>query len=61
MVRVHDNHILIALQDLNVDCFEKCELSTKFRSKTRGDMKKNNGMCRTLKLPKLLENVIHFP
>ena len=34
------NYILIALQVLNVDGFEDCELSTKFRAETRGDMEK---------------------
>ena len=34
------NYILIALQVLNVDGFEECELSTKFRAETRGDMEK---------------------
>ena len=34
------NYILIALQVLNVDGFEDCELSTKFRAETGGDMKK---------------------
>ena len=33
------NYILIALQVLNVDGFEDCELSTKFRAETR-DIKK---------------------
>ena len=39
-VRVYGNYILIALQVLNVDGFEDCELSTKFRAETRGDMEK---------------------
>ena len=34
------NYILIALQVLNVDGFEDCELSTKFRAETRGDIEK---------------------
>ena len=55
------NYILIPLQVLNVDDFEESKLSTKFREETRGDVKKNNGMCRTLKLPKLLENVALLP
>ena len=33
-------YILIALQVLNVDGFEDCELSTKFKAETRGDMEK---------------------
>ena len=39
-VRVYGNYILIALKVLNVDGFEDCELSTKFRVETRGGMKK---------------------
>ena len=35
-----DNYILTALQVLNVDGFEDCEFSTKFRAETRGDMEK---------------------
>ena len=34
------NYILIALQVLNVDGFEDCELPTKFRAETRADMEK---------------------
>ena len=34
------NYILIALQVSNVDGFEDCGLSTKFRAETRGDMEK---------------------
>ena len=45
---------------LNIDSFEVCELSTKLRAETRGHIKKINGMCRTLKLPDLLENVVIF-
>ena len=40
MVRAYGNYILIALQDLNVDGFEDCELLTKFRVEARGDMEK---------------------
>ena len=42
MVRVYDNYNLIALSGLDVDDFEGCEFSWKFRAKTKfsGDMEK---------------------
>ena len=37
-VRVYDDYNLIALQGLDTDDFEGCELSKKFRADTSGNM-----------------------
>ena len=39
-VRVCDDYSFIALQDLDTDDLEGCELSKKFRAETSGDMEK---------------------
>ena len=39
-IRVYDNHNLIALQGLDTDGIEGCELSEKFRAETSADMEK---------------------
>ena len=39
-VRVYDNYNLIALQGLDKDGFEGCELSKKFRAENSGNMEK---------------------
>ena len=38
--RVYDNYNLIALQGLDIDNFEGCKISKKFRAETSGDMEK---------------------
>ena len=55
-VRVYDDYNLIALQALNTEDLEGGEFSKKFRAKSSGDMKRTNGLCRTLKSSKLLKN-----
>ena len=48
----------MVLQDLDIDGIEGFEFSKKFRAETSGDnYGKTNGMCRTLKSFKLLENL----
>ena len=59
-VRVYDDYNSIALQAVDTDKFEGCEFSKKFRAKNRGD-EKTNGLCRTLKSSKLLENQVTLP
>ena len=39
-VRIYDNYNLIALSGLDVDDFEGCEFSWKFRAETSDDMEK---------------------
>ena len=39
-VRVYENYNFIALQGLDIYCFEGCEFSKKFRAETSGDMEK---------------------
>eukprot|EP00493_Phyllostaurus_siculus_P007986 UN08079 len=60
-VRLYGVYILIALQALVNDDIEGFEFSSKFRAETIGDMEKTDGMCRTLKLSKLLENSVTRP
>ena len=60
-VRVYDNYNLMTFQDLATYDIEGCEFSKKFRAETSGDMDNPNGMCRTLKSFKLLENLTSFP
>ena len=42
-VRVYDDYNSIALQVLNTEDIEGCELSKKFRAKSSGDMEKLMG------------------
>ena len=60
-VRVYDDYNSIALQSVDIDEIEGWEFSKKFRAKSNGNMKKNNGWCRTLKSSKLLENPVTLP
>ena len=42
-VRVYDDYNSKALQPIDIDDLEGCELSKKFRAKSSGDMKKLMG------------------
>ena len=57
-VRVYDDYNSIALQAVDTDDVEGCDFSKKFRAKSSG---KTNGLCRTLKSSKLLENPFTLP
>ena len=48
----------MALQGLETDDIEGCEFSKKFGAETSGKYGKSNGMCRTQKSFKLLENPV---
>ena len=54
--RVYDDYNSIALQPVDTDDLEGWEFSKKFRDKSSGDIKKTNGLCRTLKSSKLLDD-----
>ena len=60
-VKIYDNYNLMALQDLDTDDIEDCEFSKNFRAESSEDVKKTNGMRRTIKSFKLLENPATFP
>ena len=60
-VRVCDDDNSIALQAVDIDDLEGWEFSKKFKAKSSGDVKKTNGLCRTLKSSKLLENPVILP
>ena len=58
----YDDQNFIAPETLNTEDLEGCEFSKKFRAKSSGDnYGKTNGICRTLKSFKLLENPLALP